>query len=73
LLAYTLNLGTCTITHAELRGVVLGLEVEGDVVFRNMIILIDFEVVVSMLLDDRDISRKHVNEVLRFMELKGKN
>ncbi|CAN1194204.1 hypothetical protein LINPERHAP2_LOCUS42433 [Linum perenne] len=50
LAAFSMNLGICSITRAELRGVMTGLQIAWDRGFRRIIVQLDSRVAVQLLL-----------------------
>ncbi|CAN1147966.1 Putative ribonuclease H protein At1g65750, partial [Linum perenne] len=50
LVAFTMNLGMCTITRAEIRGAITGLELAWDYGFRRVELQLDSKVAISLLL-----------------------
>ncbi|CAN1150854.1 Putative ribonuclease H protein At1g65750 [Linum perenne] len=54
-----MNLGICSITRAELRGAMTGLQIAWDRGFRRIIVQLDSRVVVQLLLGDGEDSHQH--------------
>ncbi|CAN1149389.1 Putative ribonuclease H protein At1g65750, partial [Linum perenne] len=69
LLAYTINLGNCSITRAELRGAIECLKRTWDAGFRQVVLLMDSKAAISLLEKGQDTAHQHGMEVLQFREL----
>ncbi|CAN1308034.1 Putative ribonuclease H protein At1g65750 [Linum perenne] len=69
LVAFTMNLGACTVTRAEIRGAIGGLELAWDYGFRRVELQLDSKVVVSMLLSSEEPEHQQAAEVLHFRNL----
>ncbi|CAN1830977.1 Putative ribonuclease H protein At1g65750 [Linum perenne] len=69
LLAYTVNLGNCSITRAELRGAIEGLKRTWDAGFRRVVLLLDSKAAISLLNGSQGTAHQHGMEVLQFREL----
>ncbi|CAN1787029.1 Putative ribonuclease H protein At1g65750 [Linum perenne] len=69
LLAFTMNLGRCSITRAEIRGAIEGLNCMWDAGFRKVILQLDSKVAISLLTNITDSSHQHGLEILQFKEL----
>ncbi|CAN1178995.1 Putative ribonuclease H protein At1g65750 [Linum perenne] len=67
--AYSLNLGICSITRAELRGFLFGLQLAWELGHRRVVAQIDSAVAVALLEDVGDITHQHAAEVFQFREL----
>ncbi|CAN1777220.1 Putative ribonuclease H protein At1g65750, partial [Linum perenne] len=71
--AFTMNLGRCSVTRAELRGALQGLErawVDG---YRLVELQLDSTAAISLLLSEEDPSHQHATEVLKFRGLQRRN
>ncbi|CAN1147223.1 Putative ribonuclease H protein At1g65750, partial [Linum perenne] len=73
LLAYTMSLGNCSITRAELRGALEGLERAWREGFRKVLLQMDSQTTISLLTNGNDTNHQHGMEVLRFMELRERD
>ncbi|CAN1775820.1 Putative ribonuclease H protein At1g65750 [Linum perenne] len=69
LTAFTLNLGQCSITRAEIRGAIAGLEMAWNFGFRIVELQIDSQAVVSLLTAPGVPEHQHASEVLHFQNL----
>ncbi|CAN1148227.1 Putative ribonuclease H protein At1g65750 [Linum perenne] len=68
-LAYTMNLGTCSITRAEIRGALDGIRRAWDSGYRRLEIQIDSQAVVALLSETSSrITHSHALEVLEFQD-----
>ncbi|CAN1131193.1 Putative ribonuclease H protein At1g65750 [Linum perenne] len=68
-LAFTANLGICSITRAELRGIILDLNLAWDAGHRKVLVQSDSQVAVNLLTADSEASHHHAHEVVQFREL----
>ncbi|CAN1813020.1 Putative ribonuclease H protein At1g65750 [Linum perenne] len=66
-LAFTMNLGNCSIKRAELRGAIEGLRLAWRAGY--MLLQLDSKAAISLLTETRDTSHQHGMEVLQFREL----
>ncbi|CAN1810904.1 Putative ribonuclease H protein At1g65750 [Linum perenne] len=73
LVAFTMNLGCCTITRAEIRGAISGLEHAWDYGFRQVELQLDSQAAVAILLSPEDPQHQYMAEVLYFRELCGRD
>ncbi|CAN1312660.1 Putative ribonuclease H protein At1g65750, partial [Linum perenne] len=67
--AYSLNLGICSITRAELRGMLFGLQLAWERGHRRVVAQLDSAVAVALLEAGGDITHHHAAEVYQFREL----
>ncbi|CAN0904227.1 Putative ribonuclease H protein At1g65750, partial [Linum grandiflorum] len=67
--AFTLNLGSCSITRAEMRGLTTGLDVAWKLGCRKVVAFIDSQAALDLFLQEGDIHHTHQAEVLTFREL----
>ncbi|CAN1175315.1 Putative ribonuclease H protein At1g65750 [Linum perenne] len=67
--AYSLNLGICSITRAELRGMIFGLQMAWDRGHRRVVAQLDSAVAVALLEADGEITHQHAAEIYQFREL----
>ncbi|CAN1342707.1 Putative ribonuclease H protein At1g65750, partial [Linum perenne] len=69
LAAFSMNLRICSITRAELRGAMIGLQIAWDRGFRRIIVQLDSRVAVQLLLGDGEDSHQHSSEIASFREM----
>ncbi|CAN1798870.1 Putative ribonuclease H protein At1g65750, partial [Linum perenne] len=69
LVAFTMNLGCCTVTQAELKGAITGLNLAWSHGFCRVELQIDSKAVVSVLTCPEIPTHQHAIEVLEFKEL----
>ncbi|CAN1747316.1 Putative ribonuclease H protein At1g65750 [Linum perenne] len=69
LVAFTMNLGVCTITRAEIRGAIAGLELAWDYGFRRVELQLDSKVAISLLSSPDIPQHQQAAEVLHFQNL----
>ncbi|CAN1792273.1 Putative ribonuclease H protein At1g65750 [Linum perenne] len=67
--AFVANLGCCSVTRAELRGAVLGLELAWSKGFRNVELQLDSRAAIALIQQDDDPSHQHALEVMAVQEL----
>ncbi|CAN1789715.1 Putative ribonuclease H protein At1g65750 [Linum perenne] len=72
-LAYTMNLGTCSITRVEMRGAIEGLHRAWEAGFRNVVLQLDSRSVISLFMNGDEERHQHGLEVARFRELRDRN
>ncbi|CAN1147227.1 Putative ribonuclease H protein At1g65750 [Linum perenne] len=68
-----MSLGNCSITRAELRGALEGLERAWREGFRKVLLQMDSQTTISLLTNGNDTNHQHGMEVLRFMELRERD
>ncbi|CAN1130132.1 Putative ribonuclease H protein At1g65750 [Linum perenne] len=73
LLAFTMNLGYCSITRAEIRGALEGLHRTWEAGYRKVILQMDSQAAISILLDNSSVNHNHGMEVIEFQELKRRS
>ncbi|CAN1178535.1 Putative ribonuclease H protein At1g65750, partial [Linum perenne] len=73
LFAYTMNLGACSITRAEMRGAIQGLEYAWDKGYRRIFVKLDSMAAINLLTSTEDIEHQHRMEVIRFRELRDRD
>ncbi|CAN1146991.1 Putative ribonuclease H protein At1g65750 [Linum perenne] len=71
--AFAANLGNCSITRAELTGVVIGLERAWDIGIRQIEVQTDSAVVVKLVSKDGLGEHQHATLIRRFMNLIRRN
>ncbi|CAN1227754.1 Putative ribonuclease H protein At1g65750 [Linum perenne] len=69
LAAFSMNLGICSITRAELRGAMTGLQIAWDRGFWRIIVQLDSCVAVQLLLGDGEDSHQHSSEIASSREM----
>ncbi|CAN1193141.1 Putative ribonuclease H protein At1g65750 [Linum perenne] len=67
--AFTMNLGDCSITRAELHGAIRGLEIVWDKGYKRVFVQLDSLAAVSLLNNDAVTDHLHGLEVIKFREL----
>ncbi|CAN1148547.1 Putative ribonuclease H protein At1g65750 [Linum perenne] len=67
--AFTANLGTCSITRAEMRGAVLGLKLAWELDKRKVVLQVDSLAAIHLLQEKEDPLHQHAMEVYDFREL----
>ncbi|CAN1141099.1 Putative ribonuclease H protein At1g65750 [Linum perenne] len=68
-----MNLGMCTITRAEIRGAIAGLELAWDYGFRRVEVQLDSKFAISLLLSQDEPEHQQAAEVLHFQNLCKRN
>ncbi|CAN1127069.1 Putative ribonuclease H protein At1g65750, partial [Linum perenne] len=69
LIAFTMNLGQCSITRAEIRGAITGLELAWNYGFRRVELQVDSQAAISLLSSQTVPEHQHAVEVLHFQYL----
>ncbi|CAN1853745.1 Putative ribonuclease H protein At1g65750 [Linum perenne] len=64
-----MNLGGCTITRAEIRGAIAGLELAWEYGFRRVELQLDSQVAILLLTSSKVHEHQHAAEVLHFQNL----
>ncbi|CAN0919394.1 Putative ribonuclease H protein At1g65750 [Linum grandiflorum] len=64
-----MNLGIFCITRAELRAVVIGLQLAWERVYRKVRVQLDSQAAIQLLLVEREITHQYSSEVLSFHEM----
>ncbi|CAN1121936.1 Putative ribonuclease H protein At1g65750 [Linum perenne] len=73
LFAFTMNLGNCSITRAEMMGAIEGLRWSWDAGFRKVILQLDSQAAINLLTTE-DVTRTlHALEAASFKELQNRN
>ncbi|CAI0402481.1 unnamed protein product [Linum tenue] len=67
--AYTMNLGRCSITRAEIWGALKGLELSWEAGHRQVELQIDSKTAIALLLDTGQHCHQHANLTIRFQDL----
>ncbi|CAN1743313.1 Putative ribonuclease H protein At1g65750 [Linum perenne] len=65
--AFTLNLGACSITRAEMRGAIAGLYFAWDLQFRHIELQMDSKEAIALFSDDDDVIHQNESEVWNFV------
>ncbi|CAN1779965.1 Putative ribonuclease H protein At1g65750 [Linum perenne] len=73
LFAFTMNLGSCSITRAEIRGAIRGLQLAWEAGFKKVILRMDSQAAISILTDEDSTEHQHGLEVLIFREMCSRN
>ncbi|CAN1819554.1 Putative ribonuclease H protein At1g65750, partial [Linum perenne] len=73
LFTYTMNLGNCSITRAEFRGALEGLERAWREGCRKVLLQMDSQSAISLLTNGTDTNHQHGMEALRFAELQSRD
>ncbi|CAN1841222.1 Putative ribonuclease H protein At1g65750, partial [Linum perenne] len=73
LVAFTMNLGCCSITRAEIRGAISSLELAWSYGFRQVCLHIDSQAAISILSASEDPLHQYACEVMYFRELCRRN
>ncbi|CAN1827943.1 Putative ribonuclease H protein At1g65750 [Linum perenne] len=71
--AFSVNLGRCSITRAEIRGVVEGMQVAWDIGIRKLAIQSDSTTAIRILHDGSRLDHQHANLTRRFRNMLGWN
>ncbi|CAN1344914.1 Putative ribonuclease H protein At1g65750, partial [Linum perenne] len=61
--AFTVNLGRCSITRAELRGILVGLDVVWEVGIRKVAVQVDSRVTIALIYGVDNTLHQHASEV----------
>ncbi|CAN1802249.1 Putative ribonuclease H protein At1g65750 [Linum perenne] len=70
---YTMNLGSCSITRAEMRGVNEGMRQAWEAGYRRVVLQLDSQVAITLLTSDEGLYNQHGLEIENFRELRGLN
>ncbi|CAN1231001.1 Putative ribonuclease H protein At1g65750 [Linum perenne] len=68
-LAFNMNLGACTITRAEMRGAIEGLNRAWNAGARRVMLQMDSRAAIALLVNGNDTTNQHAMETLQFSEL----
>ncbi|CAN1168442.1 Putative ribonuclease H protein At1g65750 [Linum perenne] len=71
--AYSLNLGKCSITRAELRGALYGMHKAWDLGYRKVLMLMDSTAAIKIFGKKEDTQHQHAAEACQFQELQARN
>ncbi|CAN1265847.1 Putative ribonuclease H protein At1g65750 [Linum perenne] len=71
--AYTMNLGSCSITRAEMRGATEGLQRAWDAGYRRVVLQLDSQAAITLLTSDEGLYNQHGLEIETFRELRGRD
>ncbi|CAN1788686.1 Cytochrome c-type biogenesis protein CcmE homolog, mitochondrial [Linum perenne] len=69
LLAFTMNLGCCSITRAELRGAIEGLSRTWDAGFRKVVLQVDSKTAISLMTSGKETTHHHGLESIKLHDL----
>ncbi|CAN1149453.1 Putative ribonuclease H protein At1g65750 [Linum perenne] len=72
-LAFSSNLGSCSISRAELHGIATGLRLAWDAGFRLMDVQSDSRTALALVLAEGSPHHQHTNEVLTIRELMSRD
>ncbi|CAN1138870.1 Putative ribonuclease H protein At1g65750 [Linum perenne] len=72
LLAFSMNLGNCSVTRAELRGAIEGLQRTWNAGYRNVIAQLDSRAAILILNSEDGVSNQFALEKAQFQELRGR-
>ncbi|CAN1142459.1 Putative ribonuclease H protein At1g65750 [Linum perenne] len=67
--AFAMNYGSCSITRAEIRGIVDGLEIAWQAGFRHVAVQTDSKCALQILTNSTDTDHQHAAAILKFQEL----
>ncbi|CAN1178075.1 Putative ribonuclease H protein At1g65750 [Linum perenne] len=73
LLAFSMNLGICSVTRAELRGVIEGLHRTWEAGFRSVVAQLDSSAAISILTSDERLGNQFELEKAHFRELRSRD
>ncbi|CAN1779199.1 Putative ribonuclease H protein At1g65750 [Linum perenne] len=73
LLAYSMNLGRCSITRVEMRGAIEGLRRAWDAGHRNVILRVDSRAAISLLTRESETPHQHTMESMEFQDLQRRD
>ncbi|CAN1194194.1 Putative ribonuclease H protein At1g65750, partial [Linum perenne] len=71
--AFTVNLGCCFITRAELRGIIVGLKVAREARFWKITVHVDSQTTITLLNNVEEPSHQHAEEIDTFRRLLLRN
>ncbi|CAN1140984.1 Putative ribonuclease H protein At1g65750 [Linum perenne] len=66
--AFTVNLGRCSITWAELQGILVGLDVAWEAGIRKIVVQVDSQAAIKLVSGNEELRHQHVNEVVAIRE-----
>ncbi|CAN1762608.1 Putative ribonuclease H protein At1g65750, partial [Linum perenne] len=69
LFAYSMNLGSCSITRAEMRGAIEGLRRAWEAGHRKVILRMDSTAAISLLSREEEFTHQHGMEAIQFQDL----
>ncbi|CAH9053278.1 unnamed protein product [Cuscuta europaea] len=73
LAAYSMNLGICSITRAEMRDVVQGLHFAWEFGYRQVRVQLDSHAAIQLLMEEGERAHQHSSKVAQFHELLNRN
>ncbi|CAN1218807.1 Putative ribonuclease H protein At1g65750, partial [Linum perenne] len=73
LLAFSMNLGRCSITRAEMRGAIEGLRRTWDAGHRNVILRMDSRAAIALLTNASETPHQHAMEAFEFQDLQRRD
>ncbi|CAN1823544.1 Putative ribonuclease H protein At1g65750, partial [Linum perenne] len=71
--AFTANIGVCSITRAEIRGVLTGLRLAWEAGYKKVLVHMDSRAAIALLQDPNHVTHHHAIEVLQFRDLLTKD
>ncbi|CAN1147057.1 Putative ribonuclease H protein At1g65750 [Linum perenne] len=69
MVAFTTNLGKCSITRAELRRAITGLDMAWQAEFRRVVVHVDSKVVLALLASYEEPTHQHAGEIITLRHL----
>ncbi|CAN1797825.1 Putative ribonuclease H protein At1g65750 [Linum perenne] len=73
LLAFTMNLGNCSITRAEMRGAIEALQRTWDAGYRKVLLQLESQAAIDLLIQDDNMRTPHALETASFKELRHRD
>ncbi|CAN1185703.1 Putative ribonuclease H protein At1g65750 [Linum perenne] len=73
LFAFTMNIGACSITRAEMRGAIEGLHRVWEAGYRRVVLKMDSRAAIDLLSNGDTSTNQHVMETMQFQELMGRD
>ncbi|CAN1854627.1 Putative ribonuclease H protein At1g65750 [Linum perenne] len=73
LFAFTMNIGTCSIMHAEMRGAIEGLHRTWEARHRSVVLKMDSRAAIALLSNGDTTSNQHAMETMQFQEFMGRD
>ncbi|CAN1156400.1 Putative ribonuclease H protein At1g65750 [Linum perenne] len=73
LFSFTMNIGTCSITRAEMSGAIEGLHRTWEAGHRSVVLKMDSRAAIALLSNGDTTSNQHAMETMQFQEFKGRD